>query len=182
MINSFWDLFEECVKDQYDAEQQIVQALPTVLNKVTSSDLRKALENHLVETQQQVRRLAECCNVFGFEPTGNACEAMRGLIAEVNELCEEANPSFTLDAGIIAACQKIEHYEICGYGTLVAFCEALDYNDQAKMMQDSLDEEGEADEKLNDIALDEVNGKAIEEGGGKEGIRARAKTAGARLI
>lgn len=182
VINSFWDLFEQEVKDIYSAEQQVLAALPKMVQNATSTDLREALGNHLGQSQRHISRLEECCVAFGFQPTGSTCDAMKGIIEEANKMLVNSKPSFVLDCAIIANAQRVEHYEICAYGTLVAFCEALDFDEQAKILQDTLDEEGEADEKLNDIALDEVNSKAIEESGGREAILALSRTHRAELL
>lgn len=156
------DLFIESLKDIYWAENALVSALPKMAANATSASLASAINEHLAVTENQVSRLEKVFELLGEKAEGKKCEAMAGLLKEGDSILEETVLGAVRDAGIIAASQKIEHYEIATYGTLVAFAKTLGENDAAKLLTQTLAEEKEADCVLNDIAVSEVNIDATE--------------------
>jgi ferritin-like metal-binding protein YciE len=164
------DLFNEELEDLYDAEKQIVKALPKVAEAVASEDLRNALEEHLEQTKQHVTRLEQVFQSVGREAKAKKCEGMKGLLEEGENVISELDQSPVRDAALIAAAQKVEHYEISGYGTLRTFAQLLGHEDAVELLEETLEEEKEADEKLTDIAESEINIEAAEgeEGEGEE--------------
>lgn len=151
-MESLQELYIQGLKDLYSAEKQIVRALPKMIKAADSDELRAGFEQHLEETQEQVNRLEQIFNELGVSPRGKKCVGMEGLIEEGKELMEEDAEPEVLDAGLIAAAQHIEHYEIAGYGCVRTYAELLGYNDAAKMLQKTLDEESATDEKLSELA------------------------------
>jgi len=156
------ELFVDSLKDIYWAENALVGALPKMAANVSSPGLGSAILEHLDITQLQVERLKQIFDLLGEKAEGKKCEAMAGLLKEGDSILEETTPGPVRDAGIIAASQKIEHYEIATYGTLVAFAKTLGENDVAKLLTQTLAEEKEADCILNDVALNVVNIVAAE--------------------
>lgn len=156
------DFFIESLKDIYWAENALVSALPKMAANATSPNLASTIIGHLAITEIQVMRLEKVFELLGEKPEGKKCEAMAGLLKEGDSILEETMPGAVRDAGIIAASQKIEHYEIATYGTLRAFAKALGENDIAKLLTQTLAEEKEADCLLNDVALNVVNIVAAE--------------------
>jgi ferritin-like metal-binding protein YciE len=156
------DLFEDLVKDLYNAEKQLIKALPKVAKAASSETLRNAIQTHLEETEEQARLLEGMCREIGIKPTGKVCKAMQGLIEEANELLKEGKPSPVMDAGIIGSAQKVEHYEIAGYGTAVAFAQQLGHQSAVSTLNRILQQEGDTDKKLNAIAEGEVNQRAAQ--------------------
>ncbi|MDR7211640.1 ferritin-like domain-containing protein [Flavobacterium piscis] len=156
------DLFIDNLKDIYWAENALVGALPKMAANATAPGLACAILEHLAITQNQVARLEKVFDLLGEKAAGKKCEAMAGLLKEGDGILEETTPGAVRDAGIIAASQKIEHYEIATYGTLCAFAKALGENDAAKLLTQTLAEEKEADCILNDVALNSVNTVAAE--------------------
>ncbi len=156
------DLFIDCLKDIYWAENALVGALPKMVANATAPSLASAIQDHLNVTKNQVERLKKVFELIGEKAEGKKCEAMAGLLKEGDSILEETMPGAVRDAGIIAASQKIEHYEIATYGTLVAFAKTLGENDAAKLLTQTLAEEKEADCVLNDVALNAVNSVAAE--------------------
>lgn len=156
------ELFIDSLKDIYWAENALVGALPKMAANASSSGLAGAILEHLDITQLQVARLEEIFDVLGEKAEGKKCEAMAGLLKEGDTILLETTPGPVRDAGIIAASQKIEHYEIATYGTLAAFAKALGENDAAKLLTQTLAEEKEADCLLNDVALNAINSTASE--------------------
>ena len=156
------ELFIDSLKDIYWAENALVGALPKMAANATSPGLAGAILEHLDITQLQVTRLQQVFDLLGEKAEGKKCEAMAGLLKEGDSILEETAPGPVRDAGIIAASQKIEHYEIATYGTLVAFAKTLGENDAAKLLTQTLAEEKEADCILNDVALNVVNIVAAE--------------------
>ncbi len=155
------DLFEHQLKDLYSAETQLVAVLPNMVTQAKSAKLKKAFEEHLKETQQHQERLKDICEDIGIKPTGEVCNAMKGLITEAkNFLEEEVETDAVRDAGIIADAQRIEHYEISGYGTLVRYAKELGYTNIAEKLDKTLQEEYAADEKLNSLATNQINKEA----------------------
>jgi ferritin-like metal-binding protein YciE len=160
-MGSLRDLFEEELKDLYNAEQQIVKSLPKMANAVSSPDLKDAFEHHLEETYGHLERLEQIFQRESMVAKGKKCEGMEGLLKEGAELLQTKAAPEVKDAGLIGAAQRVEHYEIAGYGTARAFAEQLGERDIAKMLQETLNEEGAADKKLTQIAQ-HVNVQAAE--------------------
>ncbi|PXY46361.1 YciE/YciF ferroxidase family protein [Flavobacterium hydrophilum] len=156
------ELFIDSLKDIYWAENALVGALPKMAANASSPGLASAILEHLEITQLQVERLKQVFDLLAENAEGKKCEAMAGLLKEGDSILEETTPGPVRDAGIIAASQKIEHYEIATYGTLVAFAKTLGENDAAKLLTQTLAEEKEADCILNDVALNVVNSVAAE--------------------
>jgi ferritin-like metal-binding protein YciE len=154
------DLFIDSLKDIYWAENALVNALPKMIANATAPSLISAIKDHHAVTKNQLIRLVKVFELLGEKAEGKKCEAMAGLLKEGDSIIEETIPGAVRDAGIIAASQKIEHYEIATYGTLVAFAKALGENDVAKLLTQTLAEEKEADSVLNDVALNAVNSLA----------------------
>ena len=157
-------LYVEELRDVYSAEQQLVKALPKLAKGASSDELREAIENHLDQTKGQVERLEQIFEGLDESPKGKTCQAMKGLIEEGSEILDEKGEESVLDAGIIAAAQKVEHYEIATYGTLRAWADLLNQEEAAGLLQETLDEEGEADKTLNELAEEIVNPEALLEG------------------
>lgn len=151
------DLFIDSLKDIYWAENALVSALPKMIHNATSQLLASAIKEHLEVTKNQVVRLETVFELLGEKAEGKKCEAMAGLLKEGDSILEETAPGPVRDAGIIAASQKIEHYEIATYGTLCAFAKTLGENDAAKLLTKTLAEEKEADMVLSDAACSVIN-------------------------
>jgi len=162
--------------DLYDAEQQIVKALPKLIQNTTSPELKEALQDHLAVTQKQVERLDEAFSALGEKREQQKCKGMAGLIAEGEDLLEEDFEDSTKDAGIIGAAQRVEHYEIAAYGTARTLAQTLGNTEVADLLEQTLDEEKEADELLTQIAESSINTEAAseEEGTGRSSGRAGA--------
>ncbi|HEX8517943.1 MAG TPA: ferritin-like domain-containing protein [Bacteroidia bacterium] len=156
-------LFEDGLKDIYWAEKALTKALPKMAKKATSEDLIAALENHLEETEGQIEKLEQVFEVLGKKPVAKKCEAMAGLVKEAEEIMKESDEGGMRDAGIISASQKVEHYEIASYGTLRTFASTLGLEDAATLLEEILNEEKAADEKLTEIAMATINVQAAEE-------------------
>jgi ferritin-like metal-binding protein YciE len=159
-IKSMDDLFLHVMQDIYYAENQIVKALPDMIDKATNRDLAAAFKNHLGETEKQVQRLEQAFELIGEKPSGASCPAIDGIIKEANEIAGEIEDKKVLDAALLAAAQAVEHYEITRYGTLIAWAEELDKAPVAKLLTTTLNEEKAADKKLTTIAEKKVNLKA----------------------
>jgi len=156
-------LFEDELKDIYWAEKALTKAIPKMVKKATSTELIDALDNHLSETENQVIRLEKVFNTIDKKAVAKKCEAMEGLIKEGQEIMEQCEEGAMCDAGIISAAQKIEHYEIATYGTLCQFAETLELTEAVDLLEETLDEEKAADEKLTEVAVSAVNVKAAEQ-------------------
>jgi ferritin-like metal-binding protein YciE len=167
-LDTLHALYVERLRDLYSAENQILKALPKMRKKATHKELGKAFDTHLEQTREQVTRLERIFEQLGEKPTGKHCKGMEGLIAEADELLGEDAAPDVLDAGMIASAQHVEHYEMAGYGTARTYAQMLGYDDQAKLLQQTLDEEGETDKLLTDLAQSSVNVDAIIEGGDAE--------------
>lgn len=163
-IRTFEDLFVDELKDLYNAEQQLTRALPKMAKAASTPELKTALEKHMEETRQQVERLERVFELIGAPAKGKLCHAMKGLIEEGQELVKEGMESPVLDAGIIGAAQRVEHYEIAGYGTARTMAEVLGHQKAVKLLEQTLKEEKAADEKLTRIAESVVNVRAAEAG------------------
>jgi len=155
------DLFEDQIKDLYSAENQILKALPKMAKNATNPQLRTAFERHLEETRGHVTRLEQIAAELDFTPKGKKCKGAEGLIEEGKEVMEEFEDE-TLDAGLIGAAQRVEHYEIAGYGTARTHAELLGYKKAARLLQQTLDEEERTDKKLTQIAESVVNVEALQ--------------------
>ena len=161
------ELLEEELKDIYSAEKQLLKAMPRMAKKASSPELKTALEEHLRVTEGQVQRLEQVFEALGKPAKAKTCKAMQGLLEEAKEIMgEDASPS-VLDAGIIAAAQKVEHYEIASYGTVRTWARLCGQEEAAGLLQQTLDEEGEADQRLTQLAENLVNPQA-EAGEGEE--------------
>jgi ferritin-like metal-binding protein YciE len=156
------ELFVDSLKDIYWAEKALTKALPKMAKKATSQNLIDAINDHLTVTEEQVARLEEVFGIIGEKASAKKCDAMEGLIKEGNSIIEETEEGPVRDAGIIAASQKIEHYEIATYGTLVAFAQTLGEEEAAGLLAQTLNEEKEADALLSDAAYNSINFEAAE--------------------
>lgn len=161
-IQTMDDLLVHGLQDIYYAENQIVKALPKLIDKATNRDLSKGLKDHLEETKKQIERLDVVFKKLGKEPQGTKCPAIDGLIAEADDLVGEVADKEVLDAAIVGSAQSVEHYEISRYGTLIAWAEALGHDDIVRGLNTNLNEEKAADKKLSTVALRKgVNRKAV---------------------
>jgi ferritin-like metal-binding protein YciE len=157
------DLFLDSLRDLYDAEKQITKALPKMSKAASSDDLKAAFEQHLQVTKRQVERLEQIFTQLDEKPGGKKCAAMEGLIEEGAELIQEGKPSSILDAGLIGAAQKVEHYEMAGYGTARTFATLLGHTEAAQLLQETLEEEKETDQQLTELAESVVNEDAAQQ-------------------
>lgn len=155
------DLMVEHLRDLYNAETQIMDALPKMAEKATAPQLRKAFETHLEESKVHRARLEDVFKQLGENPEGHTCKAMEGIIKEGDEFMKERAEPEVMDAGLIAAGQRVEHYEMAGYGCVRTWAKQLGMNDVAKVLQTTLDEEGATDEKLTKLAEGSLNERAI---------------------
>ena len=160
-MNPLEELLVDELKDLYSAENQIIKALPRMAKAATSPELRRAFERHLEETRRQVERLDQIGEELEMKMTGKKCKGMEGLIAEGKELIEEDLEEDALDAGLIGAAQKVEHYEIAAYGTARTHAEMLGFKKVAKLLQQTLNEEGATDKKLTQLAENVINYEAV---------------------
>ena len=156
-------LFEDGLKDIYWAEKALTKALPKMIKNATSQELIEALENHLSETERQIGRVEQIFEILEKKAVAKKCDAMEGLIKEGEGIMEECEDGSMMDAGIIGAGQKIEHYEIASYGTLRTFAETLGLGDAAALLEETLEEEKAADVKLTEVAVTAINIQAAEE-------------------
>jgi ferritin-like metal-binding protein YciE len=161
-LKSLEDLFIEELKDIYYAEKHITKALPKMVKKASHPELAEAFEEHLEETENQIERLERIFEIIGRKPQAKRCEAMDGLLKEGKDIMSEDAEDSVRDAGLIVAAQKVEHYEIAAYGSLRTFAEKLGYEEAAELLQETLDEESAADEKLTEIAESSINEEAAE--------------------
>ncbi|MFN2474882.1 MAG: ferritin-like domain-containing protein [Chthoniobacterales bacterium] len=178
MIDSLKELLEEELKDIYSAEKQLLKALPKMVKKAASEELKSALEEHLDVTQGQVARLEEVFEALGKPAKAKTCKAMKGLLEEATEIMEEDMEDAVMDAGIIAAAQKVEHYEIASYGTVRTWARLCGEEEAAELLQETLDEEGQADQRLTEIAENHINSDA--EAGDDEEPASPSKKSGAK--
>lgn len=159
-FNSFEDLFWNQIGDLYDAEKRIIKALPKMIDATSSSALKLAFQQHLEETKQHAERIERIFSQFNRTPSRETCDAMKGLLSEGEDMIgAEASPDLK-DAALIAAAQRVEHYEMAGYGTARTFAQRLGYSDAAALLQSTLNEEAAADKKLTEIAESSVNVRA----------------------
>lgn len=161
-VQSLEDMFLEELKDVYNAENQILKALPRMAKKASAPELRRAFEQHLKQTEAQVQRLERVFASLDEKPKGKSCKGMQGIIEEGKEVMNEDIEDDVLDAALIAAAQKVEHYEMATYGTLRAWAETLGNQQAAKLLQQTLEEEEATDKKLTQLAEQLVNADAVE--------------------
>ena len=162
------DLLGDELKDLFSAENQLVKALPKMAKAATNEELRSGFQEHLEQTRGQVERLERACELLGINPKGKKCKAMEGLVEEGQELISEGGTPAVLDAGLIAAAQKVEHYEMAGYGSARAWAEQLGLEEVAQLLRETFEEEKATDEKLTTLAEETVNSEA-EQGDGADG-------------
>ncbi|WP_043360295.1 ferritin-like domain-containing protein [Belnapia sp. F-4-1] len=162
MADTIMDLLELSLQDTYSAENQILAALPELEEAATSPTLKQAFREHSEQTERQVERLEEVCRMLGMEPDGESCAAMEGLVEEADDLMEELEGGPVLDAALIAASQKVEHYEMAAYGTLCSMLKAMGQTKAADLLSQTLKEEKDTDELLTRIAEQEVNPAAMQ--------------------
>lgn len=147
------ELWIDQLQDLHDAETQLVNALPKMEQAATHTELKNAFREHLEETREHVQRLDEILSKVGAPGNGKTCKAMKGLVAEGEEMIREPGSGFVRDVGLIAAAQRVEHYEISGYGTAAALADQLNEQEAKKLLKETLDEEYTADSKLNKLAM-----------------------------
>ena len=158
-VDSLEKLMVEELKDLYDAEKQITEALPKMAEEAKTSDLRQAFEDHLKQTKGNVRRLEKVFEELDVSDREKKCKGMQALIQEGEEMMKQVSDPMTRDAALIAAAQRVEHYEMAGYGTVVSYAQQLDHNEVAKQLQQTLNEEKQTDLMLSQIAELKVNVK-----------------------
>jgi ferritin-like metal-binding protein YciE len=152
-MNTLAELFEDQLKDLYSAEQQLIKALPKMAKAASSPELKEAMNNHLAETEEHARRLQQIAESIGIKPTGKTCAGMKGLIAEGSEAMQEDGDDIVIDGALIAAAQRVEHYEVSGYGTAKALAKQIGLDDEiVQLLEQTMDEESATDEKLTEIA------------------------------
>jgi ferritin-like metal-binding protein YciE len=165
--NSLQQLYVDQLRDLYSAESQLVKALPKMAKAAQSDALREGFEQHLEQTKGHVERLEQIFSAMDESPKGRKCAGMEGLIDEGEEVIKEQSSTDALDAGLIASAQRVEHYEIAGYGSVRAFAELLGEDGAVNLLRQTLDEEKETDEKLTEISKD-VNAQALNSAGSAE--------------
>jgi ferritin-like metal-binding protein YciE len=163
-VKNLEDLLLTELKDLFDAENQLTRALPKMAKAASAPELKEAFQEHLEVTKQQVERLMQVFEEIGQPAKGKRCEAMKGLITEGQELIDEDMEPEILDAGLIGAAQKVEHYEMAGYGTVRTLADVLGHKEAARLLDETLKEESEADKKLTMIAKKYVNARAMRAG------------------
>lgn len=159
-ISNLEDLLTDELKDLYSAENQLIKALPKMAKTAKSKELRAAFEEHLKQTQTQLERIERVAKDLGVSPKGKKCVGMEGLIEEGKEIMSEAEEVGAMEAGMIGAAQKVEHYEIAAYGTAIAHARQLGFNNVASILEKTLEEEKMTDEKLTKLAENQVNVQA----------------------
>jgi len=181
-LNSLRDVFVDLIRDLYSAETQLVKALPKMAKASSAEELRDAFESHLEETQGHVERLERICEKLDIKAKGKTCQAMKGLVEEGSEMIEADGDDAARDAALIAAAQKVEHYEIAGYGTARTFAQLLGEDEAARLLEETLGEEGAADQKLTEIAESSINEDATaeEDGSGDGEMKSRPARAASR--
>jgi ferritin-like metal-binding protein YciE len=160
-LNNLNDLFVDQIRDLYNAERQIEKALPKMVSSASSPDLQQGFQTHLEQTKHQVDRLTQIFEELKLRPTGKACQGMEGIISEGEEFIKEKgiDPAVK-DAALIASAQRVEHYEIAGYGTARTYAQKLGYTQAARLLEQTLQEERQTDEKLTQLAESGINQQA----------------------
>lgn len=166
-------LFEDTLRDIYYAEKAILKNLPKMARKAKSSELSSAFEEHIEQTEGQVERLEQIFEMIGKAPRGKRCPAIDGLAEEAGEIMQEAKDETVRDAGMLAAAQAVEHYEISRYGTLAAWADKLDMAEAAELLRTTLQEEKDTDAKLSELALSEINIEADDAEGKSSGRKSK---------
>ncbi|MCB1133270.1 MAG: ferritin-like domain-containing protein [Verrucomicrobiae bacterium] len=161
MIQDLNELYQDQIRDIYNAETQLIEALPKMAAAATDEDLRKAFQDHLEETRQQRARLEKIAARRGFSPDGETCDAMRGLIKEGEKHKGETAGGAVRDAVLIASANRVEHYEIAAYGVARTFANVLGFDDDVSLLDESLDEESDADDKVTKIATGGLFGSGV---------------------
>ena len=167
-LESLEELYVEELKDLWSAEKQILRAMPRLIKAASNRELKRGFTMHERQTRQQVKRLERICKELGVSPRGKRCEGMEGLLQEGTDLIKERPDPDVLDAGLIAAAQHVEHYEMAGYGTVRTWARLLGYDDQADLLQTTLDEEGMTDKQLTELAERMINVAAVNPDGEEE--------------
>jgi ferritin-like metal-binding protein YciE len=175
-IESLDKLLEDELKDLYSAENQLLKALPKMAKTASNAALQKAFSRHLKETEGQVERLDKIGKILGIKLSGKKCKAMEGLIEEGKDVLDAEGPAAVIDAALIGAAQRVEHYEMAGYGTARAFAEQLGHTNVVKLLQQTLAEESAADEKLSTISLDEVLPQSASEDAEEDAVPSKRAT------
>jgi len=161
-MESLKDLYMEQLRDLFDAETQLIAALPKMAEAAHSADLKNAFNQHLRQTREHVTRLERLFSALGERPEGQTCQGMKGLIKEGEEMIKAKGEPEVIDAGLIAAAQRVEHYEIAGYGTVRTYAEILGADQALRLLEKTLQEEEETDDKLTELAESHVNVEALE--------------------
>jgi ferritin-like metal-binding protein YciE len=180
IMDSLEKLFEETLRDIYYAEKKILKALPRMMKKASSQNLAQAFEIHRGETETQIERLEEVFGLIGKTPRGKTCPAIDGIIEEGEEIMKEVEDDTVRDAGILAAAQAVEHYEITRYGTLKSWANKLGMTEAAELLDATLEEEKLTDVKLSKLAESEINIEAEQGDDDEDGKKPVRKTAGRR--
>ena len=160
-LESLEELYIEELKDLWSAEKQILRAMPRMIKAASNKELKRGFTMHERQTREQVKRLERICKELGVSPRGKKCEGMEGLLQEGTDLIKERPDPDVLDAGLIAAAQHVEHYEMAGYGTVRTWARLLGYGNQADLLQTTLDEEGMTDKQLTELAERMINIAAV---------------------
>lgn len=182
-LSTLEELFLDEIQDLYDAEKQLTKALPKLAKAATSDELRQVFDDHLDETRGHVARLEEVFESLGEKAKGKKCEAMAGLVKEGSDIVSNTEETAVRDAGLIAGAQKVEHYEIAGYGSARTHAQLLGHDRIAELLEETLEEEKAADRKLNALAKSTINEEAAsvsEEGQAATGSRTRAAGSSAK--
>jgi ferritin-like metal-binding protein YciE len=174
-VNSLQELYVDELKDLYDAENQIIKALPKMIDAASSEELQNALTEHLEVTREQAKRIEQIFQNMGEKLKAEKCKGMEGVIREGAEILSEDMDENVKDAAIISAAQRVEHYEMAGYGTVRTWANLLGESEAEELLQETLDEEKEADEKLNQLA-EQINVQAEAGGGEEEEAETRASS------
>ena len=160
-LESLKDLYVEQLRDLYSAETQIVDALPKMVEAANSPELKRGFEEHLAQTRQQVQRLEQIFQGLSLRPGGETCEGMEGLLKEGKEMMKMKGNPEVIDAGLIAAAQRVEHYEIAGYGTVRTFARMLGFDEAVRLLERTLQEEEATDKRLTQMAESRINVEAL---------------------
>jgi ferritin-like metal-binding protein YciE len=161
-MESMKELIEECVKDLYSVEKQLTKAMPKLAKAAQNPELKASILKHLEETNNQVKRIEEAAKLMGIKPSGMLCKGMQGIIEECNEHLKEAKPGPVADAMIIGLAQKAEHYEICGYGTLLEYMKSAGMTEGFDLLKQNMSEEEATDKLLSGLAEAGINAKAAQ--------------------
>jgi ferritin-like metal-binding protein YciE len=175
------ELYVDELKDLYSAENQLIKALPKMAKAASSEELRQGFEEHLEQTKGQVQRLEKIFELLDESPKGKKCVGMEGLVKEGAEVMEEEFEDSVMDAALIGAAQRVEHYEIAAYGTAREFAKILGETQHASLLEETLQEEKETDEKLNELAR-EINAEANEQGDDHEQEQSRSRKKGSKRV